>query len=147
MNVNTNQTDDIINIINSFSNYNILDEEFSNKLYSLKHDIDEKGYKSNAYFFQSYICKELMKNRTFIPTIEKLRFTGNVDDIERWFDDITNIQGSYNKLTSMLDEILKEEAELNKVKWFKKYNINKIRAKSREVLDIVAIFDKNCIYK
>ena len=145
--INTKQTEDIINIINSFNNYSILNEEFANTLYSLKHDIDDKGYKSNAYFFQSYICKELMKNRTFIPTIENLRFKGNVDDIEKWFDDITNVPGSYNKLTSMLDEILKEEAELNKVKWFKKYKINKIRAKSRQVLDIVAIFDKNCIYK
>lgn len=145
--INTKQTEDIINIINSFNNYSILNEEFANTLYSLKHDIDDKGYKSNAYFFQSYICKELMKNRTFIPTIENLRFKGNVDDIEKWFDDITNVPGSYNKLTSMLDEILKEEAELNKVKWLKKYKINKIRAKSREVLDIVAIFDKNCIYK
>ena len=88
-----------------------------------------------------------MKNRTFIPTIEKLRFTGNVDDVETWFDDITNIPGSYHKLTTLLDEILKDETELSKVKWLKKYKFNKIRAKSREVLDIVAIFDKNCIYK
>ena len=145
--INTKQTEDIINIINSFNNYSILNEEFANTLYSLKHDIDDKGYKSNAYFFQSYICKELMKNRTFIPTIENLRFKGNVDDIEKWFDDITNIPGSYHNLTTLLDEILKDESYLIKSKWFKKYKINKIRAKSRRVLDIVDIFDKNCIYR
>jgi len=88
-----------------------------------------------------------MKNKTFIPTVENLRFRGNVDDIEKWFDDITGIFGSYKKLTNLLDEILKSDSELSKVKFFKKFKINNIMAKSREVLDIVNIFDKNCIYK
>lgn len=145
--INTNQTESIIDIINSFNNYNITNSEFSNTLYVLKHDIDTSGYKSNAYYFQSYICKELMKNKTFIPTVENLRFKGNVDDIEKWFDDITGIPGSYTKLTTLLEEILKKESELVNVKWFKKFKINNIMAKSREVLDIVTIFDNNCIYK
>lgn len=145
--INTTQTESIINIINSFNNYEINNEEIKNTLYSLKHDIDTNGYKSNAYYFQSYICKELMNNKTFIPTIENLRYKGNVDDIEKWFDDITNIPGSYKRLTNLLDEILKDEAKLANVKWFKKFKINKIMAKSREVLDIVKIFDNNCIYK
>lgn len=145
--INTTQTESIINIINSFNNYEISNSEFSNTLYALKHDIDTSGYRSNAYYFQSYICKELMKNKTFIPTVENLRFKGNIDDIENWFDNITGISGSYKKLTILLDEILKEESELEKVKFFKKFKINQIIAKSREVLDIVNIFDKNCIYK
>jgi len=145
--INTKQTESIIDIINSFNKYDIENSEFSNTLYALKHDIDKGGYKSNAYYFQAYICKELMKNKTFIPTVENLRFKGNIDDIEKWFDDITGIKESYNKLTSLLDEILKRESELSKVKLFKKFKINNIMAKSREVLDIVNIFDKNCIYK
>jgi len=145
--INTKQTESIIDIINSFNDYNIDNSEFSNTLYSLKHDIDTSGYRSNAYYFQAYICKELMKNKTFIPTVENLRFRGNVDDIEKWFDDITGIFGSYKKLTNLLDEILKSDSELSKVKFFKKFKINNIMAKSREVLDIVNIFDKNCIYK
>ena len=145
--INTKQTESIIDIINSFNNYSIDNIEFSNTLYSLKHDIDTSGYKSNAYFLQSYICKELMKNKTFIPTVENLRFKGNIDDIEKWFDDITGTSGSYKKLTVLLDEILKMEAELINVKFFKKFKINNIRAKSREVLDIINTFDKNCIYR
>lgn len=145
--INTKQTESVIDIINSFNKYNINNIEFSNTLYALKNDIDTNGYKSNAYCFQSYICKELMKNKTFIPTVENLRFKGNVDDIEKWFDDITGISGSYKKLTFLLDEILKSEAELSKIKWFKKIKINNIMAKSRQVLDIVNIFDKNCIYR
>lgn len=145
--INTTQTESIINIINSFNNYEINNQEIKNTLYSLKHDIDTNGYKSNAYYFQSYICKELMNNKTFIPTIENLRYKGNVDDIEIWFDNITNIRGSYKKIATLLDEILKDESNLDNVKWFKKLKINKILAKSREVLDIVKIFDNNCIYK
>jgi len=145
--INTTQTESIINIINSFNEYKIDNEEISNTLYSLKHDIDNNGYKSDAYYFQSYICKELMKNKTFISTIENLRYKGNILDIEKWFDDITNIPGSYKKITILLDEILKDEASLVNVKFFKKYKINKIMAKSREVLDIIKIFDNNCIYK
>lgn len=145
--INTKQTEDIINIINSFNNYSITNQEFVNTLYSLKHDIKGSEYKSDAYYFQSYICKELMKNKTFIPTIENLRLNGNVDDIESWFDNITGVNNSYKKLVALLDEILREDANLSKVKFFKKYRINKILGKSREVLNIISIFEKNCIYK
>lgn len=145
--INTKQTESIINIINSFSQYKIENLEFSNTLYALSHDIEKNGYVSNAYYFQSYICKELMKNKTFIPTVENLRFKGNVDDIESWFDDITGKKGSYKRLTFLLDRILKGEMELGKVRWFKKYKVNKIMEKSREVLEIVNTFDKNCIYR
>ncbi len=145
--INTKQTEDIINIINSFNQYEINNHEFNNALYTLKHDINANGYKSDAYFFQSYICQELMKNKTFIPTVENLRFKGNVDDIASWFDNITNIKGSYSKLNKLLDEILKDEEQLSHARLFKKYKLNKVLAKSREVLDLVKIFDNNCIYK
>ncbi len=145
--INTKQTEDIVNIINSFNQYHITNNEFNNALYTLKHDIDTKGYVSNAYYFQSYICKELMKNKTFIKTVENLRFKGEVNDIESWFDNITGISGSYKKLNILLDEILKTDSKLANIKLFKKYNVNKVIRKSREVLDIIKIFDNNCIYK
>lgn len=145
--INTKQTEDVINIINTFNNYKIDNSEFVNTLYSLKHDIDNNGYQSNAYYFQSYICKELMKNKTFIPTVENLRLKGNIDDISSWFDNITGIDDSYNKLVTLLDEILKDEANLDKVKFFKKYKVNKILEKSRKVLHIINVFENNCIYK
>ena len=145
--INTKQTENIIDIINSFNEYKIDDTEFSNTLYALKHDIDTSGYKSNAYYFQAYICKELMKNKTFIPTVENLRFKGNIEDIGKWFDGITGISGSYKKLINLLDDILKKELELSKTKFFKKIKVNNIMSKSKEVLDIIKIFDNNCIYK
>ena len=88
-----------------------------------------------------------MKNKTFVPTIENLRFKGNVDDIENWFDNITGEKNSYTTLTNLLDEILKKETELANVKFFKKFKINNIMEKSRRVLDIINTFERNCIYK
>ena len=116
-------------------------------MYALKHDIEQGGYKSGAYYLQSYICKELVKNKTFIPTVENLRFKGNVEDIENWFDNITGIVGSYKKLIKLLNKIVEMENEIPKVKFFKKIKINNIIAKGRKVMEIINIFDKNCIYK
>ena len=88
-----------------------------------------------------------MKNKTFIPTIENLRFNGNVDDIAGWFDNVTGNEGSYQKLTLLLEEILEDEKKLIKAKWFKKLKISKIREKMRQVMDIIKEYENNCIYK
>lgn len=145
--INTTQTEAIINIINSFNDYTINNEEIKNTLYSIKQEVSAEGYQSNAYFFQSYICKELLSNKTFMPTIEYLRYKGDVDGIEQWFDEIVDIPKSYQKLVSLLDEILKEEETLDKNALFAKYKMNNIIAKSREVLEIIQTFDSNCIFK
>lgn len=144
--INTKQTEDIINIINSFGQYQIENIEFNNTFYTLKHEIDEH-YTSNAYILQSLICKELMHNKTFIPTIENLRLNGNVDDIDTWFDNVTGTMGSYHKLTNLLESILKMEQDLAKAKWFKQLKINKIRSKISQVMSIIEDYDKNCIFK
>jgi len=144
--INTKQTEDIIEIIRSFARYEVHNEEFNNTFYALKHSI-EGEYTSNAYYLQSFICKELMSNKTFIPTIENLRFNGNVDDISGWFDNITGREGSYKELTSLLEQILEDEAKLIKVKWFKNYKIGKIREKMRKAMNIITEYENNCIFK
>jgi len=145
--INTTQTEAIINIINSFNSYQIRNEEIKNTLYSIKQEVSAEGYQSKAYLFQSYICKELLNNKTFMPTIEYLRYKGNVDGIEKWFNDITNIPDSYQKLIKLLDEIFNEESSLQKARWFRKFHTNNIIAKSKSVLEIIQTFDNNCIYK
>ena len=144
--INTKQTEDVINIIRSFSKYEVHNEEFNNAFYAINHSI-EGEYTSNAYYLQSFICKELMKNKTFIPTIENLRINGNVDDIAGWFDNITGQNGSYNKLTELLEEILKEEEKLATAKWFKNLKISKIRDKMHQVMNIIQEYENNCIFK
>ena len=144
--INTKQTEDVINIIRSFSKYEVHNEEFNNAFYAINHSI-EGEYTSNAYYLESFICKELMKNKTFIPTIENLRINGNVDDIAGWFDNITGQNGSYNKLTELLEEILKEEEKLATAKWFKNLKISKIRDKMHQVMNIIQEYENNCIFK
>ena len=144
--INVKQTEDIINIIHSFSNFSIANEEFNNAFYAISSSI-EGSYTSSAYYVQSFICKELMKNKTFIPTVENLRLNGNVDDIDKWFDDVVGTSGSYAKLTSLLEKILMEEEKLAKAKWFKNYKINRVREDMRKVMEIIKQYEDNCIFK
>ena len=144
--INTKQTESIINIIRDFKNYNIQDINISNTLYSINHSVG-LGYKSNSYLLESIVCRKLMENKTFIATFEKLRFEGQVDDLPIWFDNITGINGSFYKLTSLLSKILNLSQELSITKWFKNMKINKIRALTSEALEIVENFNNNTIYK
>jgi len=144
--INTKQTEDIINIIRSFSKYEAQNEEFNNTFYAIEKSI-EGDYVSNAYYLQSFICKELMKNKTFIPTIENLRLNGNVEDISSWFDNVIGKEGSYEKLTILLEQILEEETKLAKAKFFKNYRIGKIRDKMRQTMNIIQEYENNCIFK
>lgn len=144
--INTKQTESLINIINSFNKYNINNSIVSATLYSIGNIISNK-YSSDAYYVQSYICKSLMENKTFISTLEKLRFNGDISDIETWFDMITGEEKSYNRLIDLLKRTFDLEIELTKTKWFKKNKINKIKELNNEAIHIINKFNNNCNYK
>ncbi len=144
--LNIKETEQIMDIINSFGNYEINNEEFSNFLYSLKNEINGK-YNSNAYGYITSLCKDLINNKTFINTITNLRYRGLVDDIESWFDTIAGV-GSYNKFNKYLIDILNIDRSLSNAKWYNKNSkINKAHKISRDVSDIISEFNKNTIYK
>lgn len=144
--INTKQTEDIIDIINSFNNYNIENNIISNTLYNIDKYINN-NYNSEAYLLQSTLCKELMNNRTLISVLSNMRFLGNVDDIPYFFDNITGIDDSYNKLVKLLNESVKLEQEFGKVKIFKKRMIRKILRIYSEAKDIVDTFNSNYHFK
>ncbi len=144
--INTLQTEEVVNIINSFNNYKIENIEFNNMLYALKHEIG-KEYKSDAYYFQSYICSVLMKNKTFTPTISNLRLKGLVSDVPDLFDDVTCKHGSFNRLCSLLEDVYNLEVKYDKTTLFKKLTVSKLKNKAREVVDIINEYDNKCIYK
>ncbi len=127
--INTIQTEQILQILSKTFNYNIY------------------NYQSNAYLLQTTICKKLTLNKTFISTLSDLRFKGDIDDISYWFDSITNIKGSFDELSSLLDDTLNLEKTMTKNKLKNRLIINKIKKKIEKVLKIVDIFDKNTIYK
>ena len=144
--INTKQSEDILRIIKSFSKYDISNIEFKNTLYAVDKSISDE-FRSDAYFLQSFICKELMKNKTFMPTIENLRLNGNVDDIESWFDNITNRKKSYQKLITLLNEMMSLEEKISKTKLLKNIYLSKIKQKMSEVQEIVNEYESNCIFK
>ena len=144
--INTKQTEMIIDIINSFSKYEIHNSTVVATLYSIKNSIS-KFYQSNAYLLQSLVCKSLIENKTFFSTLENLRFKGNIDDIESWFDSITGQEGSYKRLVELLKLTLDYQMKLTKTKKFKYFTIRKIRKINQEAMTIVNLFDQNCNYR
>lgn len=144
--INTEQTEDIINIINSLNNYDISNEEFKTTLYTLDKEIKNE-YESNAYSFESYICEELMNNKTFTPTVNNLRFKGFVEDIPNMFDDVIGRSGAYKELNELLTDIHKLEIKYMNSILFKKLILNKLRIKSKEVVNLIKEYDEKCIFK
>ena len=145
--LNTTQTEEIIDIINSFGKFNIDNIEFSNMLYALKNEINGSKYTSEAYQYQKYICDELIKNKTFTPTISNLRFKGFIEDIPRLFDDVMGEDGKYKELNKLLTEIHTLVIKYSKATLFKNRLLNKIRSKSHDVLALIKEYDSKCIFK
>ena len=141
--LNTKQTEDVINIILSIPISS--DDSINNLLSALKKEID-LPYKSNSYFLHSYICKYLLENKTFKSTLNVLRFNGDVEDIETWFDQIVGIDKSYEKLINNLDKIteLSYAYEKKKINFFIK---SKIKQLNNDVIKLIELFNSNCNYK
>ena len=125
--INTKQTEEVINIIKSFDFEN---RDISNTIYAINNETDHK-YNSNSYYLESYACKQILENRTFINTLANLRLVGEVFNITKWFDDITGQEGSYKELISLL----------------KSLTLGKIRETSRKIMRIVETFNNNVNYR
>ena len=141
--INTKQTEDIINIIKGFDPNN---RSISNTIYSINSETNHK-YNSDSYYLQSYICREILNNRTFISTLENLRINGEIYDIDRWFDDIMGKKGKYRELIDLLYEVYNLEIEYSKRKYFKKMVLSKIRDNYRSIMRIIETFNNNVIFR
>ena len=141
--INTKQTSDIINIIKSIKSE---DRDIQNTIYAINSET-ESTYLSDSYYLQSYICKEILNNRTFITTLEKLRITGEVYDIEKWFDDITGEEKSYRLLNQLLEEVYRLEEKYTNQKLGRGFTLRKIRTTSQKILRIVKQFDNNVNFR
>lgn len=141
--INTKQTEEVINIIKGFDQKN---KDISNTVYAINSETNHK-YSSNSYYLEGYICKQILTNRTFINTLANLRITGEVYDINKWFDNITGEEGSYNELITLLSKIYSLEIEYTNRKILKGITLNKIRSISKKIMRIVNTFDKNVNYR
>ena len=140
--INTKQTEDIINIIKGFDINNSLR---SSTIFSINGETPTV-YTSESYFLESYICKEIINNRTFIKTLENLRLSGEIYNVSSWFDDIYGKKGTYKEMINLLIQIIDLEKELTHKKLFKNQIIYKIRSNSRRVMSIINKFNENSNY-
>ena len=141
--INTKQTADVINIIKSFDSNNPI---ISNTIYAINGET-KNVYQSKSYYLQSYVCKEILENRTFISTLENLRINGEVYEINNWFDSITGKEGSYKELNELLVEIYNLELKYVEQKFFKNRTAEKIRSTSKKILRIIEKFNQNVVFK
>jgi hypothetical protein len=141
--INTKQTEDIINIIKGF---NVEDIEINNTIYAINSETNHK-YNSQSYYLQSYSCKKILQNRTFINTLENLRLTGDIYDIDKWFDNITGVSNSYKELIILLNKVHDLELEYTKRKYFKSLVLNKIKDTVNKIMRIVETFNNNVNYR
>ena len=143
--INTKQSEEIISIIYNFK-YDGDDLEIKNLLNTVLREKKSGNYESNAYSIFMESCKGLLENRTFIKTIEIYRLNGDVDCIEKWFDDICGIDGEYNKLIKHLIEldflIKKYDKSIlkNRIK-------NKILNIMKQISDISNNFNNSTVYR
>ena len=141
--INTKQTEEVINIIKSFDENN---SNISNTIYAINSETNHK-YNSNSYYLESYVCHQILENRTFINTLANLRLVGDVYNITKWFDDIIGKDGTYKELIKLLNEIYDLEYEYSERKWFKSITLGKIRRVSRKIMFIVDKFNNNVNYR
>lgn len=144
--INTKQTEMVIDIIRSFASLKLTNTVVENTLYSIYHSIDS-NYQSNSYLIESIVCHKLLENKTFLSTLESLRFKGQIKDIHIFFDSIIGKEGSLIELSKLLNKSLELQIELNNIKWFKKSKLKQIKKITDKSLIIVEKFNHNTIYK
>lgn len=144
--INTKQTEMIIDTIRDFSHYQISNSVIQNTLYSIYHAIDH-NYHSNSYLLESIVCRQLLQNKTFLSTVETLRFEGQISEIDHFFDSIVDQEGALLQLSNYLSESIELQKELSQSRWFRKFKIQKIQNLTQKALAIVQKFDNHTIYK
>ena len=142
--INTKQTESIIDIIKQYKDTSL--DIISNTIYAINNETNS-NYTSKAYLLETTILKPLLENKTFIYTINNLRIDGQIEDIENWFNNITNIKDSYQSLIIKLNKIMELETKLTTTKYFKNRIISKIKSIIKDINYIINTFNENCPYK
>lgn len=143
--LNTNQTEEVVNILKEISKYEINDYSAKTTLYSINSTI-ENQYSSKAYSLQTTFLKNLSNNKTFINTLSNLRFTGNIEEISYIFDNSVGTKDSYKRLIDILNEVTKLEEEYPNT-LFKKIKLSKIKSLYNEINRLIDTFNNNYHYK
>ena len=145
--LNTVQTEEIVNLIKSFGDFEIENEKIANTIYTVCSELKNKKIASNAYQFQRQVCAYLMDNKTFIPTVNKLRLKGTIEDVQIMFDDVIGKPNSFKQLnkllTEMYDEILKYGSNTD----LEKVHLNRIMELAKEVTKLIKEYEIKRIFR
>ena len=144
--LNTKQTEEVVNIIKEFTKYSTNNSVINNSLYSVNNYID-KSYKSKAYSLQTLFTNDLTNNKTLYNVLSNMRFNGNVDNINGFFDNVVGKDGSFNRFIEILNNTKKLEQEYINTKLFKKIKMIEIRSCYNEAKSIIDKFNNNYHFK
>ena len=142
--LNTIQTEEVINIIKNHQD--TTNEEIATSIRAINQETGSY-YRSKSYYLETVLFKHVLKNRTFTSTLNNLRLSGDIDDIESWFDHITGISNSYANLNQYLVDIMNLELEYQKKKYFKGMVLSKIKNLLHQCFSIIDTFNDNCHFK
>lgn len=142
--LNTNQTEEIINLIKSYQDPT--NQELNNTIYAINSETNT-NYTSQSYYLENTLLKTILQNKTFLFTLNNLRLSGDIQNIEEWFNNITNLPNSYQQLNTNLQQIITLEKELSTKKHFKNRIIHKLKNNISQALNIISTFNQNCNYK
>ena len=142
--LNTIQTEEVINIIKQHTDSS--NEEIANSIRAINQETGSH-YRSKSYYLETVLFQHVLKNRTFTSTLNNLRLSGDIEDIESWFDNITGISHSYANLNQYLVDIMNLEMEYSKKKYFKGITLSKIKNLLEKCFSIIDTFNDNCHFK
>lgn len=142
--LNTIQTEEVINIIKNHQD--TTNEEIDTSIRAINQETSSY-YRSKSYYLETVLFQHVLKNRTFTSTLNNLRLSGDIDDIESWFDHITGIPNSYANLNQYLVDIMNLELEYQKKKYFKGMVLSKIKNLLHQCFSIIDTFNDNCHFK
>lgn len=142
--LNTIQTEEVINIIKNHQD--TTNEEIATSIRAINQETGSY-YRSKSYYLETVLFQHVLKNRTFTSTLNNLRLSGDIDDIESWFDHITGIPNSYANLNQYLVDIMNLELEYQKKKYFKGMVLSKIKNLLNQCFSIIDTFNDNCHFK
>lgn len=142
--LNTIQTEEVINIIKNHQD--TTNEEIATSIRAINQETGSY-YRSKSYYLETVLFQHVLKNRTFTSTLNNLRLSGDIDDIESWFDHITGIPNSYANLNQYLVDIMDLELEYQKKKYFKGMVLSKIKNLLYQCFSIIDTFNDNCHFK
>lgn len=142
--LNTHQTEEIINLIKSYHDKE--NNSLANTIYAINSETTT-NYTSKSYYLENRLFQKILENKTFLSTLNNLRLSGDIKNIEYWFNNITNQPNSYQNLNNYLFQMMQLEQTLSTKKYFKNKIINQIKTLIEKINNIITTFNQNCTYK